>query len=474
MNSFAVLHITSLPGGGVDRHVRDLARRSRRRHLVWHTAESADVIEIALANRFLPLDRDALERDPQALGNWLRGEGVGVVHAHSVNRAVRARSAWAAGALDAASIVTLHDILFLRREGFEPQASRHPDPAWIAETGAFLRDAAAVVAPSEYVAGLARESIAGLQVAVVANGIEPAPERTLAARPEFAAQRPRRVVAVVGAIGPHKGSDLIVQIEPLLHGSDIVIVVVGYLDRQIVPGWLGEHLFVHGAYDEGEVAGLLRAYGAELALFPNTVPESFSYALSEVWNAGLPALVAPEGALAERVSRHGGGWLLPAGFDAGGVACAVKRLLSEEGARDLAQVKSRLALPDAARVPTLDAMTRALDALYDRFGISPGPVDAQSAQVQHLLATHLDGALFRAELVRVADELARTQIEARAWIAKLEADIAGLQATLTAEVEERRAVGQENVQLRIHKQAFELLPGIIRKLLLKKIVDARS
>lgn len=474
MNSCAVLHITSLPGGGVDRHVRDLARQSRRRHLVWHTADSADVIEIALENRFLPLERDAVERDPAALGNWLRNEGVGVVHAHSVNRAVRARASWAAGALGAASIVTLHDILFLRREGFEPQASRAADAGWLAETAAFLREAAAVVAPSEYVAGLARENIAGLQVSVIANGIEPGRERTRAARPEFAAQGPCRVVAVVGAIGPHKGSDLIVQIEPLLHGSDIVIVVVGYLDRQIVPGWLGDHLFVHGAYDEGDVAALLRAYGAELALFPNAVPESFSYALSEVWSAGLAALVAPEGALAERVSRHGGGWLLPERFDAASVACAVRRLMSEAGARDLARVKSHLALPDAARVPTLDAMTRSLDALYAQFGISPGPVDAGSAQVQHLLATNLDGALFRRELMRVADELAHTQTDARAWIAKLERDIASLQATLTAEVEERRAAGQENVQLRIHKEAFDLLPGVIRKLLLKKILDARS
>ena len=472
MSSAAILHITSLPGGGVDRHVRDIAADSPRRHLVWHTAPGADVIEIAGAKRYLPLDSMALDRDPKGLAGWMRNEGVGLVHAHSVNPSVRTRASWAANALHAKAIVTLHDLLFLRRDNFELLARREADPSWLADTSPFLRDAAAVLAPSEYIAAAARANIAGLEVSVVPNGIAPARESPAAARPGFTAYRPRRVVAVVGAIGPHKGSELLAALDALLEDSDTAIVVIGYVDRQIVPGWMGGHVYVHGAYNENEVAALLRAYRAELVLFPNPVPEAFSYTLSEVWAAGLPVLVPPDGALGERVSRHGGGWLLPTGFDAAAIEASLKRLLAD--AAELARVKSRLALPDDGRVPTLDAMTRSLDALYARFGLSPGPGDAESAHVQELLATNLDATLFRAELARVADELAKTQTEARNWIAKLEADIASLQATLAAEVEERRALGQENVQLAIHKRAFDLLPGIIRKMLLKKIVDARS
>ena len=472
MSSAAILHITSLPGGGVDRHVRDIAADSPRRHLVWHTGPGADVIEIAGAKRYLPLNSTALDRDPKALANWMRNEAVGLVHAHSVNPSVRARASWAANASRVRTIVTLHDLLFLRRDNLDLVASREADPAWLAETAPFLRDAAAVLAPSDYIAQAARAYIAGLEVSVVPNGIAPMRETPATARPAFTAYPPRRVVAVVGAIGPHKGSELLIELDALLEDSDIAIVVIGYVDRQIIPGWMGDHVYVHGAYNEKEVAGLLRAYRAELALFPNPVPEAFSYTLSEVWAAGLPVLVPPDGALGERVSRHGGGWLLPVGFDAAAIELSMRRLLAD--AAELARVKSRLALADDARVPTLDAMTRSLDALYARYGLSPGPVDAESAQVQELLATNLDATLFRAELARVADELARTQTEARGWIAKLEADIASLQATLTAEVEERRALGQENVQLAIHKQAFDLLPGIIRKMLLKKILDARS
>jgi glycosyltransferase involved in cell wall biosynthesis len=489
------LHITSLLGGGVDRHVRDIARASPSRHLVWHTCDDADVIELPGSGEFLPLDRGALDRDPAALVAWLRSHRVGVMHVHSLDGAARRRAAWAARSLGIATIVTLHDVLFLRREGFEPGAAPGADPKWLAETGAFLRGAAAVVAPSEFVANLARAHVEGLQVSVVPNGSprRGAAPRTLAARDAFTQRRPGHVAAMLGAIGPHKGSTLVEDLTRELEGSDIAVVVIGYLDRQVVPGWRAGHVFVHGAYDDEDVAPLLAAYRAELALFPNRVPESFSYALSDAWDAGLPALVPPEGALAERVARHAGGWLLPVGFDAAAVASMLERFLSGEGAAELARVKSRLALPDPGRVPSLDDMARSLDALYARFGIDPATaLDPRSAPVQELLAKNLDGALFRQELVRLADEMAQMKsalestleferrqagdfkAEARRWIEKLEADVASVQAELAREVEARRALGQELVQLRIHKEAFDLLPEFVRKLLLKKIVDARS
>jgi hypothetical protein len=410
-----------------------------------------------------------------------------------VGRAPRRRAQWAAQALAIPTVVTLHDILFLRREGFEPGAPADPDPRWLEETGPFLRGAAAVLAPSEYVAGLARRHVQGLEVAVVPNG-SPGRDntRTLEPRPEFAARRPRHVAAILGAIGPHKGSALVEALGRELEGSDIAVVIVGYLDMQVVPGWRGDHVFVHGAYDDDDVTALMRAYGAEIALFPNRVPESFSYALSDVWDAGLPALVPPQGALAERVQRHEGGWLLPGEFDARAVSGALRNFLSGAGAVELARVKSRLASPDPGRVPALDEMNRSLDALYQRFGIAREGADPQAPPAQELLAKNLDGSLFRQELVRLADEMAQMKAaleatlefergqardfknEAQQWIAKLEADVKAVQAEIAREVEARRALGQEAVQLRIHKDAFDLLPGFARKWLLKKILNARS
>ncbi len=490
MTDCAVLHVASLPGGGVDRHVRDIARGSARRHLVWHVADTADAIEIPAERRILALEPAAVEREAAQLERWLRAQGVGIVHAHSVAPAARARASWAGRALGVPLVVTLHDILFLRREGFEPGASAAPDPAWLARTAAFARAAAAVTAPSHYLAALARAHVPGLEVAVIPNGSPPqGAGRALDARAEFAAREPRHVAAVLGAIGPHKGSAVLDALEHALAGSDIAIVVIGYLDAQLLPGWRGEHLYVHGTYDDADVAALLRAYGAELALFPNRVPESFSYALSDAWSAGVPALVPAEGALGERVAGNEGGWTLGARADAGEIAQALRRIFSDSASAERARVKSRLAHPDPLRVPSLESMNRSLEALYARFGIDPGaPLDLGSAPVQRLLATSLDGALFREELARLADEqvqlraglaaeranFARFETESRAWIAKLEGDIAALQSELAREVESRRAFAQENEQLRDHRAALELLPGLLRRLLLKKVRDARS
>ena len=488
MGACTVLHVTSLLGGGVDRHIRDIARAGSRDHLVWHASGHAEVIEEPTTHRYFPLDPAVAMGD--SLAGWMRSRGVGIVHAHSVSEAARARATWAARALGVPLIATLHDVLFLRSDGLEPGAPRAPDPHWLAKTGEFLAGAAARIAPSDYIAGLARDNLPGQEIAVLPNGSPPPePARALQPRADFAAAGLRDIAVVLGAVGPHKGARVLEEAARLLEGSDAAIVVIGYVDAQVDPGWRLPHLYIHGAYNDDQVPSLVRAYGARVALFPNQAPESFSYALSDLWSAGLPALVPPEGALAERVTRHGGGWLLPQGFMARDVAEAVRGILSPARAAELDRVKSALSRPDADRVPTLEAMTRSLGALYARHGIEPsGPVDTQSAPAQELLAKSLDGALFRQELARVADELAQLKAglereradaarnagEAREWIAKLEGDVAALQADLATEVAERRRLGEENAQLAIHKEALDLLPRIIRGRLLKKILDARG
>jgi hypothetical protein len=134
-------------------------------------------------------------------------------------------------------------------------------------------------------------------------------------------------------------------------------------------------------------------------------------------------------------------------------------------------------------------MARSLDALYARFAIDPSlPLDAQAPGVQALLAKNLDGALFREEVARLADELVQLregleaerakarefEAEARGWIAKLEEDVARLNAELGKEVEARRRFAEENAQLRDSRAALELLPALLRRLLLKKVRDARG
>jgi hypothetical protein len=391
-------------------------------------------------------------------------------------------------------VATLHDVLFLDAAGFDTHGALRLDAVWLAEVREFVARCAAVIAPSHYIAGLASAHLPGANVEVVPNGIRiDAPAMRLDPRASFTARQPRHVVAVVGAIGPHKGSNLVSQLAAALEGSDIALVVVGYLDAQVQPGWRGPHLFVHGPFAEGQTGAWLDAYGARLVVFPNRVPESFSYALSEAWAARCPVVVPDQGALAERVRSRGGGWILPAHAGAATYAELLRKLLATDADGEIARVQSAIAPDDAARIPGLAAMTRSLDALYRRFGIDPeSPPDPTAAPAQALLAANLDASLFRAELARLADE--RVQLEAsiaevssramryesesRTWIAKLEADLAQVQAQLAAEFEQRRAseqahfeLGQQHARLR---EAFDRLPRFVQDYLLKPASDGRA
>src|SRR5688500_1587726 len=139
MAACAVLHVTSTPGGGVDRHIRDIVPSTSRAHLVWHASDSADVIETFSPRRFFPLAPRWSEAGGEALAAWLRGQGIGIVHAHSVARMPRIRATWAARVLEAGLVATPHDPLFLPEDAPDPAAARAPSAAWPPPTSELRR-----------------------------------------------------------------------------------------------------------------------------------------------------------------------------------------------------------------------------------------------------------------------------------------------------------------------------------------------
>ena len=485
----AILHVTSLFGGGVDRHLRDVIAGVARPQLVWHAGEAGEAIEEPAAKRFFPLAAGTFADSRDRLAAYLASHPVGLVHLHALGDAPRERAAWAATELGVPLVVTLHDVLFLDPAAFERADPLAGDAPWLAKVAPVLRSAARVVAPSAWLALLARERIPGLEVEVIPNGARVRVREPIAPREAFTEAKPGRVVALLGAIGPHKGSDLVDDLARHLALHGIALVVLGYLDRQLFPGWRSPgSLFVHGAFREGDAPGLLLGYGASLVLFPNAVPDSFSYALSDAWAAGVPVLAAPVGAIAARIREHGGGWLLADRFDATSLANEVAALVGGDRDAERARVQSSLDESPAARVPAVDAMTRSLDALYARFGIDPAAPGASDARaLEALVAKNLDGNLFRTELVRLCDEMAQAlaaleatkarasafETEARGWIAKLESDVAAVQAELRAANEARDSLAREADALRLSKEALDRLPSPVRRLLLKLAFDAR-
>ncbi len=166
----AILHVTSLFGGGVDRHLRDVVAGVARPPLVWHAGEAGEAIEEPRAKRFHPLAAGAFAGSRSRLAAWLASRRVGLVHLHALGDAPRERAEWAARELGVPLVVTLHDVLFLDDRAFDRADPLAGDADWLAKTAPVLPAAARVVAPSARLANLARERVPGPEVAVLPNG----------------------------------------------------------------------------------------------------------------------------------------------------------------------------------------------------------------------------------------------------------------------------------------------------------------
>ena len=116
-------------------------------------------------------------------------------------------------------------------------------------------------------------------------------------------------VCVLGAIGVHKGYDVLLACarDAAERGLPLEFVVVGHtIDdaRLLATG----RVFVTGRFEPEEAVTLIRAQDASLALLPSVWPETWCFALTELWRAGLSVAAFDIGAPAERIRRTGA-WL---------------------------------------------------------------------------------------------------------------------------------------------------------------------
>ena len=345
-----VLHVIHGMGGGTERHVRTLidATRADFRHFLAVVTDPAWRVEEHAGDggmRTHAFVRGADESLRDLLGGISATFGIGVVHLHNVMNC-RDGIGDALQGLGVPYGCTVHDLSFTcptvtlqRADGLycggetDIAACRRclaaqaayagiDIVAWRATHRNILAGAAFVLAPSQWAADLVGRYFPGIAIDVVPHGLLAVASTSLTrvagapdgARPTTAVLLPVDevpTVAVVGAIGPDKGARRLERLVELARAraANVRFVLIGYLDVLQQP-WQSEdaRFTVHGQYQPRELAALLAHYRARLAVYPSAGPETFSYTLSETWAAGLPALVPPFGALAERVAATGAGF----------------------------------------------------------------------------------------------------------------------------------------------------------------------
>lgn len=385
-----VIHVVPPGGGGVDRCVRDIVRH-RPGDAIVHTSAAQCVLEQPDRARFTPLAPDDLVR-------WAAGGGLGaplVLHAHSTVAAVRQLCDRLAEATTAPRLLTLHDVWFA-----DPAVGEDE----LAARLHFVRSAGLRCAPSRFIVDRALAVLGeGVPVVHLPLGAEPfdpteAQATVLSEDADRACGDRGFALAVIGAIGAHKGLAALEALAPRLP-DDVRVVVLGYTERQLRQGWTAHgRIWVHGIFHPGQLPRLAQQYGARLALFPPGMPESHCYALGDAWMSGLMVLAPDHGALAERVRRHGGGTLYEPGIGVDGL----RSIVVEQTARARRQPG---AVPLQEPLPTMEAMMSRLQTLYAQLPADGAPRLADDEGVQRLAQKHLDGHFFRLEVMDLQREV---------------------------------------------------------------------
>lgn len=118
-------------------------------------------------------------------------------------------------------------------------------------------------------------------------------------------------VAIIGAIGLHKGS---LQLQKCAEDAaarklPIKFVLFGYSDR---PEMLElPTIESTGPYDDAHLSMLLKRKACHISLFLSVWPETYSYTLSQAFFSGLYPVAFDIGAIARRIREVGWGLVLP-------------------------------------------------------------------------------------------------------------------------------------------------------------------
>ncbi len=204
-----------------------------------------------------------------------------------------------------------------------------PVAALVARTAAVLAGAGQVIAPSADAAARIRRHFPDVRPVVQPwedDGALPPLDPVPAG--------PVRRVCVVGALGLEKGYEVLLDCvrDARRRGLPIHFTVVGYTsddERLLAAG----PVFITGEYRDADAVALLRGQGAHLSFLPSVWPETWCFALSRAWQAGLAVAAFDLGAPAERIRATGRGWLLPLGLPPGAINDALLQVRLPQAAR---------------------------------------------------------------------------------------------------------------------------------------------
>jgi GT2 family glycosyltransferase/glycosyltransferase involved in cell wall biosynthesis len=339
-----ILHILHSRQGGTENHIRDLMRAEDRhfRHYLLIVQGNKWLLEDGNGDEWLNYEIERQDDEPWSalLNSLCHTLKIALCHVHHLSGA-RDGLLIALAALETPYGLTLHDsylacptVTLLDSKGMYCGAINDPEQCqrcldaqsmfrgikiaeWRAQHRQLVQGAAFLLAPSMSVAETFGRYFSEIPIRIIPHGIDVDALRHNDSDDMCSAlllpHDLHEVIGVLGAIGPVKGARRLEKLVARTKARQLPLrwVVIGYTDHQYQP-WQDKDktLTIHGSYNARQLHALLDHYRIRMTVFPSAGPESFSYTLSESWTLGRPALAPPIGALGERVSHSGAGWIM--------------------------------------------------------------------------------------------------------------------------------------------------------------------
>ncbi len=178
-------------------------------------------------------------------------------------------------------------------------------PAWKSEWGKLMEQAKEVVVFSENSA-----KIVGAAYPQVVSKLAIKPHELLCPVPllDPPASTARRVVGVLGDIGPQKGAGLMLELAQYLERHNIGLAIIGNFDTRFP---IPPSVPVHGTYQSSNIPQLAARYRVTDWFIPSIWPETFSFTTHEALATGLPVHAFALGAQGDAVTQAANGMPIP-------------------------------------------------------------------------------------------------------------------------------------------------------------------
>lgn len=323
-----VLHILGLDGGGSFKYVHSLVQETQEqlKHFALLIGDEHCYLQDLSSSVFYNLN--AFSNSSDLFELLFEQLAFSNIHLHRFNS--RIIDLFSKADFQKVGLyITYHDISFLKPDIFADignvdfeNIEHYRSQAWIDACESLRQSAKAVFFPSDYLKQLYVKTFGRAEngyvfcpdYPVITQEISLDQAESIASSIRQAFDPERKTIAVVGALGKHKGFDYFEELKELTITAQPGFnwLHIGYSDK-ISGKSVQANYIVTGAYEAESLPALLSHYQADIVYFPPGVPESYCYALSDVLASPLPVLVHGLGALEERVEKlYGRTHILPA------------------------------------------------------------------------------------------------------------------------------------------------------------------